>query len=150
MRRIALVLSVLALTLIPARGVEAQLSTSIGAGVAGGLGDFGDAYDSGWTLRGQAGLNLLLAGLHAQAGVTRLDGTEGRDGTTIFQGGIGGRLGVGLFFVGANANYYIGDAIENGVGFAPEVGLSFLMLEAVADIRLDDDHMWGVRVALKF
>ncbi len=150
MRRLALLLTVLALTLLPARGMEAQLATSIGAGLAQGTGDWGDQFDQGWTVRGQAALDLLLAGLHAQVGATQLPGANGNDDATIFHAGVGGRVGLGLLFVGANANYYLGD-VDNGVGFAPEVGISFLMLEAVADYRVDgDQRMWGARVALKF
>ena len=150
-RLLVLALAVLALT---TTDVEAQITPSVGVGLAHPFGDFADAYDRGFTVRGQAALSLLLAGVHAQAGLSRFPAEEvegvSRDDATIYHAGVGGRLGLGLVFVGANALYFFGDG-EDEMGIVPEVGISLLMLEAVLDLRATGDQKWvGIRAALKF
>jgi hypothetical protein len=134
---------------------EAQIQTSIGAGIAVPTGDFGDVADNGYTVRGQLGVSLLLASVHAQVGWTRFPGPEiagiEADDADIWHAGVGGRFGLGLFWVGLNAAYFGGDGEDDGLGFFPEVGLGLGPLEAVADYRIDGDAKWlGLRAALKF
>lgn len=153
--RITHVLAVVSLALLLAspHDAEAQIATSVAAGVAHPVGDLDDAVDSGFTLRGQAGLSLLVAGLHAQVGYTRFPGDDVGgveiEDVDFFHAGVGGRLGLGLAWVGLNAAYFTGDG-EDGVGLLPEVGVGLGPLEAVADGRLDGDAKWvAVRVGLK-
>lgn len=140
------------LLVLGAAEVQGQIYTSLGAGVTQPIGDFDDLYDRGFTVRGQAGLSLILAGAHAQVGwsnfATDVD-TSDTDAANVFHAGVGGRLGVGLFFVGANAAYFFGDG-ENGIGYIPEVGISLLSLEVVADGRIDGEKWVALRGALKF
>ena len=131
---------------------SAQLSASVGAGVANPLGDFGDDVDAGFTVRGQVGLNLLVAGVHAQVGYSRFSGVEsGETGNVnMYHYGLGGRAGVGLAWFGATAARFSGDG-EGSFGFIPEVGVGLGPLEAVADVRITGDRKWwALRGALRF
>jgi hypothetical protein len=147
------VLAVLAV-LLPAR-TSAQTYTSLGLGAAVPTGDFSDVQERGFTLRGQGGVSLILGDVHVQAGYTHLPGKEGvagvnPDAADFFQAGVGARLGMGLIFVGGNANYYFGE-VERGVGFAPEIGISLLMFEAVADYRVDGTQkVLSTRIGVRF
>lgn len=140
------------LLVLGATEARGQIYTSVGVGMVQPLGDFDDAFDQGFTVRGQAGLSLLLAGAHAQVGwsnfATDAD-TSDSESANVYHAGVGGRLGVGLFFVGANAAYFFGDG-EDGIGYIPEVGISLLSLELVADGRIDGDKWVALRGALKF
>ncbi|MGD2067285.1 MAG: hypothetical protein PVI57_01270 [Gemmatimonadota bacterium] len=139
-------------------GASAQASTSLGAGLAVPLGDFGDFAGTGYTIRGQAGLSLVLADIHVQAGWSHFPGedatvageTVSGEGADIFHTGVGARLGLGLLWVGANAAYFFGDG-DDGIGIFPEVGLGLGPLEVVGDVRIDGDAKWAaIRGALKF
>jgi len=169
MRRGFLLPLIVCLLFVPAAAAQAQLSKSIGIGVASPQGEFGDYFDEGYTVRGQFQLSALgLIAVHTQAGWTRFSsdfdpGTvvpdsnvpasiEGIDGDAdILHAGVGARLGVfGLAFVGANAAYFFGDGDED-VGFFPEIGVGLGPLEVVADYRIGSDFNWfGLRGALKF
>ena len=146
--------AVVSLCLLLPGGVEGQINASLGAGVAVPTGDFGDLQDNGYTVRGQLGLSLLLASVHAQVGWTRfpskdLAALELTD-VDIYHAGVGARFGLGLFWLGLNAAYFSGDG-EDGAGVFPEVGVGLGPIEAVADYRVDGDAKWlGVRAALKF
>ncbi len=150
--RIAL-LGLLLAILTPATNTHAQIYTSLGVGVAQPIGDFDDVFDRGFTVRGQAGLSLLVAGAHVQGGWSNYAvdvDAGGSDSANIYHAGIGGRVGVGLFWVGANGAYFFGDG-ESGVGYFPEVGLGLMNLEAVADFRIDGSEKWiALRGAVKF
>jgi hypothetical protein len=159
----ALVLAVL--LALPGQG-QAQIYTSVGAGVANPMGDFGDLADSGFTLRGQAGLSLVLADVHLQAGYSRFPGREFTFGGDTFEVeedfnqfhvGAGGRLGLGLIWVGASGVYMFGDGIDevdfssDGIAFLPEIGVGLGPIEVVADYLLHSDVNWiGLRAAFKF
>jgi len=150
----------LAMTLalaLAAQPAQAQLSTSIGAGIAAPQGDLGDGFDNGYTVRGQVGLSLVgLVEGHVQAGWSRFpvkEGVVGGEDADIYHAGVGARVGLGLIFVGANAAYFFGDdpGDNSELGFFPEVGIGLGPLEAVADYRIDGDAKWfGIRAALKF
>lgn len=160
-------LAALALT-VPA-DASAQANASIGVGVASPQGDFGDFFDSGYTVRGQFALSALgLFEVHTQAGWSRFglgydpgfvvaDGDvpaeiEAIDGDAdIFHAGVGARLGIlGLAFIGANGAYFFGDG-DDDIGFFPEIGVGLGPLEVVADYRFGSDFDWfGLRGALKF
>lgn len=145
---LALVAGMLAFAAAP---TEAQISTSLGAGWATPQGDLDDVVDDGYTVRGQLALSALgLVGVHAQGGWTRFAASgEAADDLDIFHAALGARVGMGLLFVGANAAYFFGDG-EDEAGFFPEVGLSFLMLEVVADYNFTADRDWfAIRAALK-
>lgn len=147
--RIALPALLLA-TAVAAGDVQAQFTVGVGGGIAQPLGDLDDAVDQGITGRAQLGMSFILASVHAQAGVTRFPGTNTSDDYTTSHVGVGGRLGLGLLFVGLNANYFFGDG-EDGVGYVPEIGVGLLRLEVVADGRLDGDAKWvSLRAGLKF
>lgn len=139
-------------------GAEAQTSTSVGIGLAAPLGNFGDFAGTGYTVRGQAGLSLVLADVHLQAGWSHFPGEDATvagetisgEGADIFHTGVGARLGLGLLWVGANAAYFFGDG-DDGVGLFPEIGLGLGPLEVVGDIRIDGDAKWAaIRGALRF
>lgn len=141
------------LLLLAAVPAHAQLgtSTSIGVGWATPQGDLDDVVDDGYTVRGQLGLSALgLVQVHGQGGWTRFDaGSESSDDFDLFHAGVGARVGLGLVFVGANAVYFFGDG-DDEVGFFPEVGVSLLMLEIVADYNFSADRDWfAIRAALK-
>ncbi len=154
-RRIRIALAALvAVTALAATDAHAQITGSLGVGIVHPMGDFGDNLDRGFTARGQVGLSLLLASVHAQVGLNHFPGKDVANVTgssaNIYHAGVGGRLGLGLIFVGANANYFFGDG-ENGVGYVPEVGIGLLKLEVVADARIDGDAKWvGLRAGLRF
>lgn len=141
-----------ALLLLGPAAAEAQISTSISGGPAGPTGDAADLAETGFTVQGRAGLSLILAGLHANAGFTRLSGKDSFDDADFFNVGAGAKVGLGpLFWVGANANYYAGGDIDNEVGIVPEVGASIGPLEAVADFKITGDiNFWSLRVGLSF
>lgn len=137
---------------LAAAPVGAQgLNTSLGAGIASPVGDFGDLYDPGFTVRGQVGLDLVLLDVHAQAGWSRFGAADAdTDDANVTHLGVGARAGFGLFWVGLNAAQFWGEG-DDGVGWVPEVGVSFLSLEAVADVRIDgDEKWWALRGALRF
>ncbi len=151
-----LIPALLAFALVVPTAAEAQFQTSLAAGIITPTGDFGDMYDPGYSVRGQIGVSFLLASVHAQVGVSRFSANENapvqltNDNLNVYHYGVGARTGFGLFWVGANAAYFSGDG-DDGLGFFPEVGVSFLMLEAVADIRIDGDQKWyGLRAGLRF
>lgn len=131
---------------------EAQLAGSITGGIVGGTGDTGDVTDSGFTVQGRAELSILFAGVHANAGFTRLNGADSFGDADFWNAGVGARLGLGtLLWVGANANYYLGDDIENEVGIVPEVGVSLGPLEAIADFKITGDvNFWSLRAGIRF
>jgi hypothetical protein len=150
----SLVPALAVLLLLVPHDAEAQLQGSLGAGYAFPVGDFGDLHDNGFTVRGQLGLSFLLASVHGQVGWTRFPGADLEnllpEDVDFFHAGVGGRVGLGLFWVGLTGAYFSGDG-EDGMGFLPEVGVGLGPLEAVADSRIDGDEKWiGVRVNLKF
>jgi len=154
--RAAWAAAVAALLLVAPATAAAQLSASVGAGVANPLGDFGDIVDPGFTLRGQVGVNLLVAGVHAQVGYSRFSGITDEEAgldtgdVDIYHYGLGGRVGVGLAWLGATAARFSGDG-EGTFGFIPEVGVGLGPLEAVADVRITGDQKWwALRGALRF
>ena len=139
-------------------GVTGQLYTSIGAGVAAPISDFGDVAGTGYTVRGQVGLSAIIVDAHIQGGWSRFSGedftvggeTVSGETANVYHAGVGARLGLGLIWVGANGAYFFGDADE-GIGFFPEVGVGIGPIEVVADIRIDGDQKWAaVRAALRF
>jgi len=131
---------------------EAQLSASITGGIANATGDAGDVTDSGFTVQGRAELSLLLAGVHANAGFTRLSGADGFEDADLWNAGVGARVGLGpLLWVGANGNYYAGGDIDNEFGIVPEVGASIGPLEAIIDYKATGDiKFWSIRAGLRF
>lgn len=145
-----------ALAFVPA-SASAQISASIGAGVASGFGDFGDAVDPGFTVRGQLGLSALVAGVHAQVGYTRFPIAEngvldlgGDENVNIYHYGVGGRVGMGLLSVGATAAYFSGDSSDD-FGILPELSVGLGPIEAVLDAKITGDQKWwSLRGALKF
>jgi len=73
MRRGFLLPLIVCLLFVPAAAAQAQLSKSIGIGVASPQGEFGDYFDEGYTVRGQFQLSALgLIAVHTQAGWTRI------------------------------------------------------------------------------
>jgi hypothetical protein len=143
----------LALVAAGASPAHAQIgtTTSIGVGWATPQGDLDDAVDDGYTVRAQLGLSALgLIQIHGQGGWTRFGaGSESADDVDLLHAGVGARVGLGLVFVGANAVYFFGDG-DDEVGFFPEIGVSLLMLELVADYNFSADRDWfAVRAALR-
>jgi hypothetical protein len=139
-----------ALVLTPTEGRSQGLTASVGVGAASGWSDLGDATDGGFTLRGQLGVDLLVASVHGQVGWTRLPGRGDADDFSTAHYGVGGRLGLGLLWVGLNGAYFSGDG-DDGMGFFPEVGVGLGPLEAVADVRVDGDQKWwSLRGAFRF
>lgn len=155
MRRLPIALALSALLAIAAPGAAQGLGWSVGAGVANPLGDFGDFYGPGYTLRGQLALDLVLVDVHAQAGWSRFsaddDVSDAVDETAnLTHIAVGTRFGLGLLWVGANAGYFSGDD-EDGLGFFPEVGAGLGPVEAVLDVRIDGDtKWWALRGAIRF
>ena len=149
----AVLFAALAFVAVGASDARAQIYTSVGVGGVQPIGDFDDLFDRGFTVRGQAGLSLLLAGAHVQAGWSNFEAdidSGSSESANIYHAGIGGRVGMGLFWVGANGAYFFGDG-ESGVGYFPEVGLGLMNFEAVADVRVDGNEKWvSLRAALKF
>lgn len=150
----AAVLILLSALLLPVPGVEAQMSTGLGIGWAAPYGKLGDSYGSGFTVRGQVGLDLPLVKPHLQAGWTRVPydggGGDSKGSANIYHTAVGARFSLGLIWVGANAAYFFGHG-DGGFGFFPEAGVSFWKLEAVGDIRVDGSEKWAAfRVGLSF
>jgi len=145
----------LGLALFGAAPAHAQLSASVGAGVAQPRGDLDDGFENGFTVRTQLALSALgLVNVHAQAGWTRFGADDTAevdlDDANVFHAGVGGRLGVlGLAFVGLNGVWFGGDS-EDDFGLLPEVGVGLGPLEVVADYRLGDEGWLSLRGALKF
>lgn len=163
MRSIAtsVVTVVTALCLLVPAEAHAQIRSSVGVGLVQPLGDFGEFQDNGFTVRGQVGVSLLVASVHAQAGWTRFPGKDLENleltNIDIFHAGAGVRVGMGIYWVGLNGAYFSGDEAEGsdgeekGMGFFPEVGVGLGAAELVADLRVDGDQKWvGVRLAVKF
>ena len=132
--------------------------SSIGAGVAVPVSGFGDRYETGYTIRGQTGLSLMVVDAHIQTGYTAISGksvtsagqTDTFEDVDFFHAGVGARVGLGVIWVGANVAYFFGD-LEDGFGILPEAGVGLGPLELVADYRLDGDANWlGVRLGLRY
>lgn len=142
-----------AILLFAPRGVRAQgLQFSGGLGYAAPIGSISDFQTQGYTLRGQAGLNLLLASVHAQAGWTRLSGREGQEPVNIQHLVAGGRFGLGLVWTGLNAGWFRDPDNEgNSLGYLPEIGAGLGPLEVVFDVRPSGPNKWwSLRGALRF
>lgn len=145
------VIVIAALLLSAPQALEGQrMRTTIGAGVASPRGDLERGLDTGFTVRGQAGLFRLgsLQG-HGQFGYSRFGGTDGNGRVDVWNGGVGGRLWYRSVWAGANAFYLFGD-IDNGFGFAPEVGARLGSFELVADYLFGDVEWVSVRLGLRF
>lgn len=145
--------AVLVLLVVPTAG-RGQISTSVAGGLAYPIGEVAEGVDQGFTIRGQAGVSLLLVSVHAQAGYTHLPGEEienlEMDDVDFFHAGVGARLGLGLVWAGLNAAWFTGDA-DDGLGILPELGAGFGPIEVVADGRLDGDAKWvAVRAGFRF
>lgn len=130
----------------------AQLKGSIGVGAVGASGDLEDIADYGATLRGQIGTSIPVFDIHAQVGVTYLQSGLGTllensgipvdtDDFTFYHVGAGARLPIGPVFLGANALFFGGDT-EEGLAFVPEIGFYIWKLEAVADMRVEEEVRW--------
>ena len=152
---IRIVPTALAVALTLPSAAAGQLYTSIGGGPAFPTGDLGDAFGSGFTVRGQAGLSFVLVDAHVQAGYTRFGSDVDTDSEafagddwSVFHTGIGARVGLGLVWVGANAAYFFGDG-DDEIGFFPEVGVGLGPIEVVADYRIGDPNWGALRAALK-
>lgn len=136
-----------------AGGVQAQgLQFSGGLGYAAPIGSISDFQSQGYTLRGQAGLNLLLASVHAQAGWTHLNGREGQEPVNIQHLVAGGRFGLGLVWTGLNAGWFRDPDNEgNSFGYLPEIGAGLGPLEVVFDVRPSGPNKWwSLRGGLRF
>lgn len=149
--------SVIFLTLFVAAAapVTAQVRTSLGGGLAVPTGDLGDVTSPGLTVRGQIGVSLGLVEGHVQAGWSRFPGSmdvgdlgDGED-ADVWHGGAGLRVGFGMIWVGANALYSFGDT-DDGMGFAPEVGVGLGPIEIVADYLFGTTNWFAVRAAFGF
>ena len=149
--RLAATAAAAALLAFAPSGAQAQISVSAGGGVASPFGDLADRAEAGWTARGQVGLNLLLVGLHAQAGYTHFGGQDGADDFNTFHYGVGARAGIGPFiWVGATAARFAGDD-EGSFGLIPEAGIGVGPLEFVADARITGNAKWyALRGAFRF
>lgn len=148
-------LILLASTLVPARGLWAQdsyLAVSAGVVVPGESIELPD--DRGVTVRGQVGLDFLVAGVHLQGGWTRLP-TEPTspnlgDPRRFQHFGAGARLRFGPLWIGATGARFFGDT-EEGSALLPEVGVGWGALEAAADARVRGaDRWWSLRATLRF
>lgn len=158
MSRIRLAVSglVLALVLAPA-ALSGQTYGSIGVGVAAPAGTLADFYDPGFTIRGQAGLSLVLVDIHVQTGYTSFRGKEGTvlgQPVTLpdidsFHAGAGARLGLGFLWVGANAAYFFAEEFGKEIKLFPEAGLGLGPLEVVADYTLGDQNWLSLRLGWK-
>jgi hypothetical protein len=140
--------------LLPASGLDAQVSSSLGIGVAYPYGDFGDNHGSGFTVRGQAALSLPLVKPHLQVGWSRFpwEGKRDESGSSanIYHAGVGARLGLGIIWVGANGAYFFGDG-DKGFTIFPEAGVGFWILEVVGDLRVTSGSKWAaIRAGLRF
>ena len=62
---------------------------------------------------------------------------------------MGGRLWYRSVWAGANGFYLFGD-VDNGFGFAPEVGARLGSFELVADYLFGDAEWVSVRLGLRF
>lgn len=158
MRQILNLIAAACVLVVTAATANAQMSRSIGAGVAAPVGDLGDASDNGFTVRGQTGVSLALAAVHIQGGwthfkaksVTVASNTVEGEAADVLHIGVGARVALGLVSVGANMAYFVGDG-EDGVGIFPEASVGLGPIEVVADYRIDGDAKWlGLRAALKF
>lgn len=158
MSRIRLAVSglVVALVLAPA-ALSGQTYSSLGVGVAAPAAGFADGWDPGYTIRGQAGLSLVLVDIHVQTGYTSFRGKEGTAlGQTVqfpdvdtFHAGAGARVGLGFLWVGANAAYFFAEEFGKEVKLFPEAGLGLGPLEVVADYTLGDQNWLSLRVGWK-
>jgi hypothetical protein len=147
----------LAVFAISAHSADAQVHYSVGAGMSAPIGgDLKDNYGAGFTLRGQAGLSLAVAGVHLQTGWTTFSVSDDPKDTSVedrfdlYHVAAGARVALGFFWVGANAAYFFGDG-EKGGGLVPEVGFRVGPIEGVADGRLDGNEKWvSARLNLRF
>lgn len=141
-----------AVLLLAPGALHAQgLRRSVGVGFAAPEGELQLVARPGLTIRGQAGLSLLtLVRGHAQLGYTRFGTTSERDGnTSVWHGGVGVRLMLRRFWVGANGYYLFGD-IDSGFGFAPETGTSLGPVDVVADYLWGETEWASLRLAYRF
>jgi len=100
---------------------------------------------------------MWLADGHVQAGWSRFSGADLDEGdlvvvgedANVWHGGLGVRVGIGPFWVGANGFYSFGDT-DDGLGFAPEVGVDLGPLEIVADHLFGDTKWFALRGAVRF
>lgn len=152
-RTVATGVLIAAILLFGPREVRAQgLQFSGGLGYAAPIGSISDFQSQGYTLRGQAGLNLLLASVHAQAGWTHLAGRDGQEAVHIQHLVAGGRFGLGLVWTGLNAGWFRDpDNKGNGFGYLPEIGAGLGPLEVVFDFRPSGPNKWwSLRGGLRF
>jgi hypothetical protein len=152
-RRLSLSAFALAALISIPSAANAQLSTSIGAGVAIPQSDLADTVDDGYTIRAQLGLSALgLFQLHAQGGWSRFGAaSESFEDVDILHAALGARIPVlPLVKIGLNAAYFFGDSDEEGLGFFPEISVGLGPLEAVADYRFGDEGWLSLRGAIRF
>jgi hypothetical protein len=136
-------LGLLACLAVCPTGARAQY-VSLGVGGANPRGDFGDFFRSGFTVRGQAGLSLVLIDAHIQAGWSRFRAEENAptdDAANLYHFGPGARFGLGLGWVGVNAFWFSGDG-DDGMQIVPEIGIGFGPLEGVLDAAVTGDTKW--------
>lgn len=138
------------LSLCPVDGYAQYVG--VGAGATNPRGDFGDAYRPGFTLRGQAGLSLVLIDAHIQVGWSHFRAEETAptdDAANLYHIGPGARFGLGLGWVGANAFWFFGDG-DDGMQIVPEIGIGFGPLEGVLDASVTGDAKWfALRVNIR-
>lgn len=155
--RKSILISILAIAFQPllVAKADAQVQSSLAVGLAVPLGDLEDEWNSGLTFRGQVGFTVTPLEAFLQAGWTRLPATGNPsvwDGRTFdaYHAGIGLRLGLGFFWLGGNAAYFMGDGAD-GMGYFPEIGIRAWRLEGVVDYRLDGHQKWAAaRVGFRF
>ena len=137
---------------------SAQTNASIGAGVAFPTGDLGDVTGTGFTVRGQAGMSLGLIEAYLQGGWSSFPGKDVDAGDAVVEGedadiwhaGLGVRLGFSMFWIGGNVLYSFGDTPDDGVGFAPEVGVALGPIEVVADYLFGNTNWAALRAGFRF
>lgn len=147
------IVALLSMASFQAGELEAQgLRVSGGLGYAAPIGTFSDFQSQGYTLRGQVGLNLLVASVHAQAGWTHLSGRGGNDPVNVQHLVAGGRFGLGLLWTGLSAGWFRDpDDTGNAFGYLPEIGAGLGPLEVVLDVRPSgSNRWWSLRGGFRF
>jgi hypothetical protein len=141
----------------------AQPSTTVSAGWVWPRGGLDDRYDRGIAIRARRGFPLLIAELHVQGGFTRLPGGQPRspsahdpgpipgsaDAADLLHGGMGLRIGLGMFWVGGTAAWFVGD-LDDEMTFLPEAGVRLGPTELVTEVRWGERRWIALRAGLRF
>ncbi len=148
-------LCLLLVVCIVPRAIQAQPYQSVTAGIVVPTSILADQVERGLQARVAVGLSAAFVGLQIEAGAARFPALAPDDpeiGADLerFHVGLGARLEMAMFRVGADGIYAFGEG-DDGFGLVPELGVGLGRLEVMLDHRLDGDwRWWGLRVGIGF